>query len=215
MIQAILFDVDGVLLDSVDYHFRAWKALFDQINIPFTYEDYVAKVNGLPRNVGIKNIAVDATDLECARYAAIKQDFLLSMVREKPLAPLPGVVEFLEHLIRHGIHRAAASSSKNAPLFLQQAGLADLFETIVSGSDFSRPKPDPELFELAAKRLNVAAPDCLVVEDATSGVQAAHAAGMKAVGLTHSSDPDIAREADMSIHSLLHFQKIIKKYGLL
>lgn len=214
MIKAILFDVDGVLLDSVDYHFRAWKALFDQINIPFTYKDYVAKVNGLPRNVGIKNIATNATDLECTKYAAIKQEFLLNLVREKPLTPLPGVVEFLVYLTSHGIHRAAASSSKNAPIFLQQAGIDDFFETIVSGSDFTRPKPDPELFQLAAKRLSVAVEDCLVIEDATSGVQAAHAAGMLAVGLTHSDDPDIAAAADMSVHSLLHFSHIIQHYHL-
>lgn len=212
MIKACIFDVDGVLLDSVEYHFKAWKALFDSLAIPFTYDDYVQKVNGLPRSVGIKNIATSATDSECEKYASIKQEFLIDLVKKDPLKPLPGVVDFLTYLQEKEVPAAAASSSKNAPLFLAEAGLDRYLKAIVSGSDFKKPKPDPEIFLLAARRLGMKPSDCLVVEDALSGIRAANTGGMKSVGLLHSGDEAMRKEADICIHSLKEYSVIVDAF---
>ncbi len=212
--QAVIFDVDGVLLDSVPYHFRAWQEMFEGIGMSFTYEDYVVKVNGLPRETGIRNIATNATEKECKEYADAKQKILLKLVDEEPLKPLDGVENFLTYLKGRSYKIAAASSSKNAPVFLKQAHIDGYFNSVISGNDFRHPKPDPEIFLTAAQHLGVRAEDCVVVEDAGIGVEAAKNAKMQAVGLSHSGDKDLLTSANFVVASLADYQKIIDHYDL-
>lgn len=201
-IKCVIFDVDGVLIDTVPYHFSAWKKLFTEQGVNFTMDDYVKKVNGLPRLTGIKNIMprVNLSTLE--KLAAKKQVFFADMVSSKPPSPLPGVLKLLNHLKKKGVLLAAASSSKNAPVLLKNSGLAEFLNTIVGGEDFTKPKPDPELFLIASSRLNVMPSTCVVVEDAHFGIQAGKNAGMKTIGILYAKDALIKPLADYSIHSL-------------
>lgn len=201
MIQAVIFDVDGVLLDTVPYHFHAWKQLFNEQKVTFRYTDYITKVNGLPRLTGITNMLPHLPDTDMHRLAEKKQSYFLQMVRSKPPKPLIGVVSLLQALKKMNISMAAASSSRNAPMLLTNAGIAPYFQTVVSGHDFTKPKPHPEIFLLAAQRIAIPPSSCLVVEDAVSGIRAARNAGMKSAGILSSQDQHIRKYADISIFS--------------
>lgn len=209
MIKAIIFDVDGVLLDTVPYHFHAWEKMFGEEGISFTFDDYLARVNGLPRDAGIKNILGDRTKEQLAELATRKQSYFLESVAKDPPLPLPGVVILLQQLQDQNLLLAAASSSKNAPFLLQSAGLSPFLTVNIGGNDFTHPKPHPDIFLTAAKRLNVAPLEAIVFEDAYLGIQAAKAGGMKTVGVLSSHDPELLRLADITIRSMKDLRTII------
>lgn len=209
MIRAVIFDVDGVLLDTVSYHYRAWKKMFQGQGVSFNREIYLAKLNGVPRLTGIKNVLPEITDEETERLAGIKQSYFLTLVETHPPSPLPGTVKLLSKLQKKDVALAAASSSKNAPRLLVMSGLDKFFHSVVGGQELTKPKPDPEIFMLASRKLQIAASSCVVVEDAAVGIEAAKRAGMKTIGLTHSGDKAIKGTADFTVHSLKNYQKVL------
>lgn len=210
MIKAFIFDVDGVLFDTVPYHFEAWKKMFSEEGVHITFTDYLEKLNGLPRDTGIKNVLSSVSPKLLNTLAQRKQEYFLSAVKEHPPQPLAGVIDFIRHLQAMNINVAAASSSKNAPYLIRNSLLNDYLKTIVSGNDFSRPKPDPEIFITAATRLQIEPINCAVVEDATVGIKAAKTADMKTIGLLRSKDNAIAQEADFIVYSLEEYKKILQ-----
>lgn len=208
-ITAVIFDVDGVLLDTVPYHFEAWKKLFLDQGITFTFQDYLQKVNGVPRLSGISNIMPNLNPKDLELLANKKQSYFLRSVTENSPKPLDGVVKLLEELKKIKVKVAAASSSKNAFQLLENAGLLKYLDAVVGGHDFTRSKPDPELFLVASKKLNVNPSNCVVVEDAAIGIMAAKNANMKTIGILSSDDQEIKKIADISLKSLMESQKII------
>lgn len=208
-ITGVIFDVDGVLLDSVPYHFEAWKMLFNDVGIQFSYKDYVEKVNGLPRLTGIGNIVGHEDIKHLEMLAGKKQNYLLKSVQKAPPKPLDGVISLLSQLKNLQLKLAAASSSKNAPFLLKEAKLASFFDHIISGKDFSKPKPDPEIFLLASKKLRTPPENCIVIEDALLGIRAAKKGRMRAIGLLSSQDDAIKIEADITINSMKEYADII------
>lgn len=201
-IKAAIFDVDGVLLDTVPYHFKAWKKLFEEQGIKFTFNDYLLKVNGLPRITGIKNI-IKSKNLNLLEHLANqKQKYFTEFVLNKPPQPLEGALELINELFKKNIKLAAASSSKNAPLLLESSGLSSYLSVIVGGMDFKKPKPDPEIFLTASNELDVPPFNSVVFEDAFLGIIAAKKANMKTIGLLTSNDKNIKKEADITIKSL-------------
>ncbi len=205
--SAIIFDVDGVLLDTVPYHFTAWQKMFTDEGVAFTMDDYLKKVNGLPRLTGIKNVLTEVNEEKISSLAQKKQDYYLELVSVNPPVPLPGVIEFLSVLRDKNYRLAAASSSKNAPTLIKNANLESFFEVIIGGNDFKNSKPDPEIFVTAANRLGVKPQECIVVEDAVLGVLAAKTAGMGTVGLLSSDDTEIKTQADTAIQSMKDFME--------
>lgn len=208
-IKAAIFDVDGVLLNTVPYHFKAWKRLFSEQGINFTFQDYLQKVNGIPRLSGISNMMPHLNKKALEILASEKQSYFSELVTENPPKPLSGVIKILQKLKKNKTKLAAASSSKNAPQLLEKAGLSKYFNAIVGGHDFTRSKPDPELFLVASKKININPRNCVVIEDAAIGIQAAKNAKMKTIGVLSSNDPEIKNIADITIKSLREVEKIL------
>jgi beta-phosphoglucomutase len=184
---AVIFDLDGVLATTDEFHYLAWKAIADREGIPFDRKANDAfrgvsrmacveiLVRGAKRTYGVEEKE------ELARYKNGRYQKLLEGLT--PAAVLPGVEDLLGRLKAAGIRIAVGSSSKNARLILEKTGLLDRFDAIADGNDIAKSKPDPEVFLVAARKLGVPPAACAVVEDAEAGIDAALAAGMKAVGV--------------------------------
>jgi beta-phosphoglucomutase len=210
MKSAVIFDVDGVLLDTVPYHFKAWHQLFAEEGYTFTHKDYLEKVNGLPRETGIKNVLTNITKTNIKKLTDRKQQYFMEHIAKSMPQPLPGVVSFLNALKTRDTLIGAASSSKNAPALLMKAGIAHHFSIIISGADFKQSKPHPEIFILASQRLSINPESCTVIEDSYHGVQAAKNAKMRAIGVLSSNDEKIASLADFVVDSLKDYERCLE-----
>ena len=182
--KGIIFDLDGVIVSTDEQHYLGWQALADKLGIPFSRE-----VNNRFRGVSrmacmdiLEEIGGKCySDQEKLVYATWKNDYYRNLLAELTPADLSTEVKStLDALRAKGVKLAIGSSSKNAKFILERIGLADYFDAISDGTNISRSKPDPEVFLNAAEFLGLKPAECLVVEDATAGVDAAHAGGMKA-----------------------------------
>jgi len=185
MIRAFLFDLDGVLTDTSEFHFMAWKRLAEENGIVFTRDDNEA-LRGVSRRESLELMLKGrpVSEEQAKSMMDLKNGYYLELVRKMtPADLLPGAKEILEELGNLSLKRVIVSASKNAPLVIERLQIAALIDGLVDGSSPARSKPAPDLFLLAANKFGVNPPECLVVEDATAGVEAAHAAGMCAVGL--------------------------------
>jgi len=236
-----IFDVDGVLVDSP--HERAWKESLRDLmehdwadvrdgsewsDDRFTPQVYQRVISGKPRmagaRAGLEYFKVPDVDDRVATYAEHKQKVLVRLIDAGDFTAYPDALRFVLAVRRSGIPIAAASSSKNADLFLrrirldtfaEQEGLTDhfirpgmnlldVFDADLSGRDLAHGKPDPEIFLTAAAELGVPAEQCFVVEDAASGVQAAKAGKMAALGIARADDQELLADAhaDLVVTSL-------------
>jgi beta-phosphoglucomutase len=190
-IKAVIFDLDGVIVSTDEYHFQAWKQLADLEGIQFSREDN-ERLRGVSRMESLEIILEKAgrtySDEEKLGMAERKNAiYRESLSRLSPTDILPGVMDWLDELKTRGIKTAIGSSSKNAGPILEAIGLTDAFEVIVDGTHIKSSKPDPEVFTLAGERLGVAPEYCLVVEDADAGVEAGVAAGMPTLAVGSAS----------------------------
>ena len=196
---AVIFDVDGVLVDTVPFHFQAWKKVFTEEGIAFSKTEY-QKINGLPRDAAIRRILkVDPSVQHIKDIGDRKQRYYLELITKNPPQPLPGIQSFLPIIRRGGWTMGAASSSKNALVVLQTAQLAENFEVIITGYDFKHPKPHPDIFLTAAKLLGTLPAKTIVIEDAVNGVRAAVAGGFLCIGIANSESADELGKAGASI----------------
>ena len=188
MIKACIFDLDGVIVDTARYHFLAWSRLANELDIPFTEADN-ERLKGVSRMKSLEillslgsGVPVDERTKEelAARKNAWFVEYITHMDRREIF---PGVEVLIHDLKQQGVGIGLASSSRNARQVIDSLGIADAFDAIVDGTMVSHTKPDPEIFLLAANMLKAPASQCIVFEDATAGVQAALAAGMKCVGV--------------------------------
>lgn len=190
MIQAVIFDLDGVITNTVPHHFASWKQLFQKEGRDLTWEDYKNKLDGLPRMTGIKNVLGEQlSQSKLDALMAAKQIFFLEQIKKNPPQAFPGFELLLEALKKYGMKISVASSSKNCLVILQSLDLDKEFSAIVSGDNFKQPKPHPDIFLTAAQRLDIDPKQCLVFEDAPVGIQAAVAAGMIAIGFASGHEP--------------------------
>lgn len=191
IVKAVIFDLDGVIVSTDEFHYMAWKRMADEENICFD-RDINNKLRGVSR-VESLGIILERSERrynqeekeELARRKNLYYRELLQ--RLTPADLLPGVAPLLRELKKRGIAIAIASSSKNSPLILEKLGLNGYFDAVADGNEIRRSKPDPEVFLLAAGKLGIKPGECVVVEDAESGIEAAAAAGMKAVGVGYAS----------------------------
>jgi beta-phosphoglucomutase len=202
-IKACIFDLDGVIVDTAVYHYKAWKRLANELGFDFT-EDDNEKLKGVSRTRSLELIlqwgGVTKTDAEKEELASRKNEWYVEMIsRMTPDEILPGAKEFLESCINAEIKTALGSASKNSMMILEKTGIANLFNVVIDGNKVSKPKPDPEVFLKGAEELNIAPTDCVVFEDAIAGVEAAIAGGMKVVGV---GSPQVLGKADLVVKGL-------------
>ena len=189
-IEACLFDLDGVIVDTAKYHFLAWKQLADELGVDFTEENNellkgVSRVQSLEVILGLGKKTL--SDEEKVHFMDKKNQVYLDYIyRMKKDELLPGVKEFIEEIKRKGIRVALGSASKNARLILNQLEIEELFDAIVDGNKVTQAKPHPEVFLKGAEELNVNSRACVVFEDAIAGVEAAKNAGMFCIGIGDS-----------------------------
>lgn len=182
-IEAVIFDLDGVIVSTDEYHYEAWKYIADELNIKFDRE-INNKLRGVSRAESLEIIlkSGDKTYSEEEKAILLERKnnrYKELLVNLSPSDILEGVVEVLNYLKENNIKIAIGSSSKNTSLILEKINLTHKFDAIADGTMISKSKPDPEVFLLAANKLNVDASKCLVVEDAVAGVEAALAGNMK------------------------------------
>jgi beta-phosphoglucomutase len=183
--QAFIFDLDGVLTDTAEYHFRAWERLAHEENIDFSREDN-EQLRGVSRRQSLIFLLKGRTlpEDQMEAWMARKNDYYRAFLTDiSPSNLLPGVADFLHEAQTRGIKLGVGSASKNARDAITNLGIADLFGAIGDGYSVSNPKPAPDLFVWVAGRLGVASMEAVVFEDAEAGIDAALAAGMYAVGL--------------------------------
>jgi beta-phosphoglucomutase len=187
MIKGLIFDLDGVVVDTAMYHFQAWNRLARSLGFEFT-ETQNERLKGVSRMESLE-ILLEVGGLslppnEKARLAATKNQWYLEFIsRMTPAEILPGVKDFIGLAKRAGYRIALGTASRNAPLILERIGMKDTFDAIMDGNLVSMAKPDPEIFLKAAAALHLEPSTCVVFEDAIAGVEAARRAGMKCVGI--------------------------------
>lgn len=199
---AFIFDLDGVIVETAHYHYKAWKRLADTLDIPFGKSEN-QKLKGLSREKSMKEIlALDDRELSQEKFQSLMdrknewyQEYISNLTPEDILEGIP---EFLGQLKSMNVKLAIGSSSKNAQYILDHLQLNDSFEAVIDGTKVKNSKPDPEVFLKAAKALEVDPEACLVFEDAASGIQAARAGGMICVGV---GSAEYLSEADLVISS--------------
>ena len=211
--QAIIFDLDGVICFTDEYHYRAWKAMADDMGIPFD-RTVNNRLRGVSRMASLDIILEKyegpaLSQAEKEKLAQRKNDIYRESLKEMSPADLSAEVkETLEGLRALGLKLAIGSSSKNTPFILGQIGLKNFFDAVSDGNNITRSKPDPEVFVKAAQMLGIAPEACLVVEDAVSGAQAGHAGGMKVACL---GDAAQHRVGDWNMRSIRELLDIVKE----
>lgn len=182
---AVIFDLDGVLTDTAEYHYRAWRRLAEEEGLPFTREDN-EKLRGVSRRASLELILKGSTRSEDEMLEMMdrKNSYYRSFIKTMDAGDLlPGALDKLKQLRRMGVKLGLASASKNAREVVERLKIEDYFENIADGNSVEKAKPAPDLFLFAANKLNVAPQCTVVVEDAEAGIEAALAAKMAAVGI--------------------------------
>lgn len=188
MIKGVIFDLDGVLVSTDELHFKAWERLAQELGITgFTREDNMRQ-KGVSRmeslEVVLEKSSRTYSDTEKVRLADRKNAYYVDYLQElNNEAVLKDVIITLKQLREKGILIGVGSASKNTPLILQKTELNGLIDQVSCGLDTTRSKPDPEVFLIAARKLQLPAHECLVVEDSAAGIVAAKAAGMKSLAV--------------------------------
>lgn len=181
--KAVIFDVDGVLVDSYDAHLRSWQMAANEIGRSYTEADFAAGFGRTSRE--IVRMSFDIDDEQRIRAIDDRKEALYREIVASVFPAMDGAVELIDALQADGFAIAMGSSGppENLELALDRLQRRDAFSAVVSGRDVKRGKPDPEVFTLAAKRLGVPPDRCVVIEDAPAGIQAAQAGGMACVAL--------------------------------
>ncbi|MFB9864852.1 beta-phosphoglucomutase [Rufibacter immobilis] len=202
-IKACLFDLDGVLVDTAVYHFKAWRRLAQTLGIDFTEHDN-ERLKGVSRVRSLEIILeIGGQTLPQEQMLALCEqkntEYLLDVAQMTPEEILPGVVDFLKALKVEGIKIALGSASKNAQLILERTQLLPYFDAIIDGRHVTNGKPDPEVFLKGAEALGVPPEECVVFEDAVAGVEAAKNGDMLCVGV---GQPEVLTQADVVVKDL-------------
>jgi beta-phosphoglucomutase len=201
--RAVIFDVDGVLVDSYRGHLESWLRVAREHGLEITEADFARTFGRTSREIIAEFWGADLGDADRRRIDDRKESLYREIVRAS-FPAMDGAAELVRALHAAGFRLAVGSSAppENIELSLERLGVRDLFEAVVTGRDVTRGKPDPQVFQIAAERLAVLPRCCIVIEDAPAGVAAAKAAGMACIALAGTATPDKLAAADRVVQSL-------------
>jgi beta-phosphoglucomutase len=199
----VIFDMDGVLVDSYQAHFVSWTRLYEELGVPYSEPEFAADFGRTSRDI-LRRRFGEEFPLEEIRKLDERKEALFREVLTDYFPVMDGAVGLIDSLAADGFVMAVGSSGppENIALCLAELGRREKFGAVVTGADVSRGKPDPQVFELAASRLGLAAISCAVVEDAVHGVDAANRAGMLSIGMTGTVERGGLAAASLVIDSL-------------
>jgi beta-phosphoglucomutase len=201
-IKGLIFDLDGVLVDTVPVHFSAWSRMFEEYGYKFGKREYRSLVDGRPRFDGARAVMINHSEQEVREAADKKNEYYVEAIDRGEFQVFEAAVTLVRQSLENGYGLAAASSSANVRAVLDKAGLLDAFPVVVGGDDVENGKPNPDIFLAAAEGLGLAVEECIVIEDSKSGVQAAKNGGFYCVGLQHEDHTDDLLGADKIVNSL-------------
>jgi HAD superfamily hydrolase (TIGR01509 family) len=200
-LQGVIWDMDGVLLDSTELHFKIWKQIFSEFGVDYSRENFI-RLFGMTNLETIQTVLGKKLSLkESLELAKKRQQLFMKQVTTK-VRMIPGAVQWLQFFFDRNIPQVIASS--NAQRFIEfivkQLNINDFFQALVSAEDLAS-KPNPAVFLESARRLNAQPRHCLVFEDAVAGIEGAKKAGMKCIAITTTNSPDVLEKADLIIPS--------------
>lgn len=202
-LKGAILDLDGVIVDTVPLHFQAWKKMFSEYQREFTFQDYKDKVDGILRIDGARAMLRDISEEELKIAAAKKQAYFLEFLEKQGVRVFEDALNLIKELKDNHIKVAVISSSKNCLYILKKAGIDNLFDVIITGNDVKRGKPQPDIFLLASRKLNLEPSQCIVFEDSLLGVEAAKRGNFKCVGVDRYQNPEaLLIKADLVVNTL-------------
>lgn len=215
--KLVIYDLDGVITDTAEFHYLAWKKLADEMGISIDRKfneqlKGISRMDSLDRILALDPAATELSSEEKITLATRKNAYYLELIEAiNPDYILPGINLLLQQNKQSGIKTALGSASKNAPRILEKLGLGDYFDYVVDAGQVKKGKPDPETFTAAADALHVAYEDCIGIEDAAAGVEALNRANMFSVGV---GDTAHLPHADYLVNGTgeLDFQQIIERF---
>jgi beta-phosphoglucomutase family hydrolase len=202
-LEAVLWDMDGVIVDTADYHYNAWREIFAERGVKFMKADFMNYFGRRHDTIIHFALGKKIPPDELEKITEKKQALFRRNV-VKNIRPMPGALELIKSLNQNGIKTAIASSAMpaNIDVILKGLSIENAFQAIVYGTEVAEGKPSPLVFQLAAKKLGVKPSDCVVIEDAIAGVAAAKRAGMKCLAVTNSHPGNSLKKADLIVDSL-------------
>lgn len=197
-VKGLIFDLDGVLVDTVPTHYKAWAQMFEEHGYSFSHSVYREHVDGRLRQDGARAVMINHSEEEIVKAANLKNEYYLERIRDGQFVVFDDAANYVRECKTAGNKIAAASSSANVRYILEQAGIIDQFDVILGGNQVTHGKPHPEIFTSAATNLEVPTEDCIVFEDSEFGVRAAVAGGFFCVGVAGEEN-----EADLSLANVI------------
>jgi len=201
VLEAVVSDMDGVIVNTTPAHFESWKLMLAELGRTITPADYQEKLNGMARIEGTRRILPDLDDAAHQKAAERKQALFLELIKEG-VEIYQSTIDLLQAARDRGLQTAAVSSSRNCEGILKSIGIYDTFDVVVTGNDVARAKPDPQIFLLAAEKLGRAPAECVVLEDTRNGVDAALRGGFPCVGIDRTGTPRLLEGADLIVGDL-------------
>jgi len=199
--RAVLWDMDGTLIDSEEFHWISWRDTMAKEGIAITHEQFLASFGQRNDSIIPRWLGAASTPERIERIADAKEELYRDLIRKNGISPLPGVATWVHRLHQQGWLQAVASSAPraNIAVVLEALAAAHVFQAIVSAEDVRKGKPDPDVYLTAASRVGVSPDKCIVVEDAIAGIEGARCAGMRSIGVSHNGQ-DLS--ADLVVKSL-------------